>query len=84
MRDGFRREAPGYRTGVGRGVLRGWQEYVTGDPVAANALISSLNPKMDPDSAFSVNALKEYRLVTGDPAEGNRQGNSAANAWSAS
>jgi len=55
--------------------IRGWREYIAGDPAEANARITSLNPKMDPDfMAYSVKAMQDYHLVTGDPALGETTG----------
>jgi NitT/TauT family transport system substrate-binding protein len=55
--------------------LRGWQDYLEGDPTPANRMISGLNLQMTPDFlAFSIGAMKRYRLVTGDPARGEAIG----------
>jgi NitT/TauT family transport system substrate-binding protein len=55
--------------------IRGWREYITGDPTEANARISSLNPKMDPDFMnYSLKAMQDFKLVTGDPALGEAIG----------
>jgi NitT/TauT family transport system substrate-binding protein len=46
--------------------IRGWQDYMTGDRTEANAMIQSLNAKMDEDFlAFSHSQLLEFELVTG-------------------
>ena len=55
--------------------IRGWTEYVGGDRAEADKLIGSLNKQMTPEFiAFSVAAMKQYRLVTGDPAKGEAIG----------
>lgn len=55
--------------------LRGWFDYITGDPSPANEKIAALNPKMTPEFiAFSIDAMKSYKLVTGDPANGEKFG----------
>ncbi len=55
--------------------IRGWREYVAGDTAEANARISSLNPKMDAEfMAYSVKAMQDFKLVTGDPALGESVG----------
>ncbi len=55
--------------------IRGWRDYVGGDQAAANALIASLNPKMDPTFMnFSVQAMRDYHLIGGDPAAGDAPG----------
>lgn len=54
---------------------RGWSEYIVGDRTAANARIASLNPKMEAGFMnFSVHAMQEYHLITGDPAAGEAIG----------
>jgi len=55
--------------------IRGWSEYMSGDRSEANAAISAANKQMVPEfMAFSVAAMQEYKLVTGDPALGERTG----------
>jgi NitT/TauT family transport system substrate-binding protein len=51
--------------------IRGWRDYLEGDPAPANALILKRNPQMTPEQiAFSRDALKTRALVEGDPAKG--------------
>ncbi len=58
-----------------RASLRGWIEYLTGDPEPANALLRQLRPDLTPEFvAYSIRAMKEYQLVLGDPARGERMG----------
>jgi len=46
---------------------KGWQDYLTGDPTAADALIRKDNPEMTPDVlAQAREKLKSYRIVEGD------------------
>ncbi len=55
--------------------IRGWREYIDGDRKAADALISALNPKMTPEFiAYGVGAMREFKLVHGDPAKGEQIG----------
>jgi NitT/TauT family transport system substrate-binding protein len=55
--------------------IRGWRDYIEGDPTPANRLIASENKQMLPDFiAFSVGAMKEYKLPAGDPAKGETYG----------
>jgi NitT/TauT family transport system substrate-binding protein len=55
--------------------IRGWQDYLEGDPGPANRMISALNLQMTPDFlAYGIATLKRYRLVTGDPAKGEANG----------
>ncbi len=69
------RERPALARAFSRATIRGWLDYIGGDPSPANALIASLNPRMDaPFIAFSVGAMRQYRLVTGDPSAGEAVG----------
>ncbi len=55
--------------------IRGWRDYIGGDRAAANALIASLNPKMEPAFMdYSAQAMLKYHLVAGDPAAGEAVG----------
>ncbi|MFZ9747486.1 MAG: ABC transporter substrate-binding protein [Opitutaceae bacterium] len=55
--------------------ILGWQEYLHGDPAAADALIRQRNPQMSPGLlAHSRRELVAGRFVTGDPAAGERIG----------
>jgi len=59
----------------GAASLRGWRDYISGDPEPANALIASLNLKMDSDfMAYSRRMMQAYKLVEGDPAAGEGLG----------
>lgn len=58
-----------------RASLRGWIDYLTGDPEPANALLRQLRPDLTPEFvAYSIRAMKEYQLVLGDPARGETMG----------
>jgi len=51
--------------------IRGWQDYLQGDPAPAHALIQQRNPQMSTGQlAYSRHALIAHALVTGDPARG--------------
>jgi NitT/TauT family transport system substrate-binding protein len=55
--------------------IRGWQDYLNGDPAAADALILQRNPQMSLGLlAHSRRELIAGRFVTGDPARGERIG----------
>ena len=55
--------------------IRGWRDYMLGDPSPALALIAERNPKMNPAfMAFSYGAMKAANLVTGEDAEGRLVG----------
>ena len=51
--------------------IRGWRDYLEGDPAPAHALIQQRNPQMSAGQlAYSRQALLTHALVTGDPARG--------------
>ncbi|HVS52768.1 MAG TPA: ABC transporter substrate-binding protein [Opitutaceae bacterium] len=55
--------------------VRGWRDYLTGDPAAANALIRARNREMSEGQlAFSRAALIERKFVLGDAARGESAG----------
>ncbi|MBI3885072.1 MAG: ABC transporter substrate-binding protein [Opitutae bacterium] len=58
-----------------RASVKGWTDYLTGDPAPANALLKKLRPDL-PDDFFasSIRAMNDYRLVAGDPQRGERIG----------
>ncbi|HRI81933.1 MAG TPA: ABC transporter substrate-binding protein [Opitutaceae bacterium] len=58
-----------------RASIRGWTDYLTGDPEPANALLRQLRPDLTPEFiAYSIQAMKDYQLVLGDPARGESTG----------
>jgi NitT/TauT family transport system substrate-binding protein len=55
--------------------VRGYVDYISGDPAPAFAAITAANPMMTPDvMQFSIDAMKRLRLVEGDSAAGERAG----------
>ena len=55
--------------------LKGWTDYLTGDPTPANALLKKLRPDLPDDFfAYSIKAMKDYQLVLGDPRRDERMG----------
>jgi len=51
--------------------IRGWRDYLTGDPAPAFALIRQCNPQMSAEQlTYSRSALIANELVRGDPAKG--------------
>lgn len=55
--------------------IRGWQDYLQGDPAPAHTLIQQRNSQMSTGQlAYSRNALIAHSLVSGDPARGERIG----------
>jgi NitT/TauT family transport system substrate-binding protein len=59
-----------------RASLRGWTDYLTGDPAAGNQLLLKLRPDiLTPEFlAYSIQAMKDYQLVLGDPKRDERMG----------
>jgi NitT/TauT family transport system substrate-binding protein len=55
--------------------VRGWHEYLHGDAAAARARIQGENPaQTTPLMDYTIDTLKRYQLVEGDPAKGERAG----------
>jgi len=55
--------------------IRGWNDFAQGDPTPGAKMIQSLNPQMTPEfEAYSIKAMKQYHLIAGDPAKGDRTG----------
>ncbi len=66
---------PGVVAGFVRASIKGWVDYLTGDPAPANRLIAALRPDLTPEfMAYSIKAMNDYRLVSGDPAKGEFTG----------
>lgn len=58
-----------------RASVRGWVDYLTGDPAPGNALIRARRSDLPEEFlAYSIKAMNEYRLVSGDPAKGEFTG----------
>jgi NitT/TauT family transport system substrate-binding protein len=58
-----------------RASVKGWVDYLTGDPAPGNALIAALRNDLTPEfMAYSIKAMNEYKLVSGDPAKGEFTG----------
>ncbi|HEX2861072.1 MAG TPA: ABC transporter substrate-binding protein, partial [Lacunisphaera sp.] len=58
-----------------RASVRGWVDYLTGDPAPGNALISARRNELTPEFlAYSIKAMNDYKLVLGDPAKGEFAG----------
>lgn len=54
-----------------RASIRGWEDYLYGDPTPANAVIAERNPQMDEAFMhYSRTAMIENDLVNGDASEG--------------
>lgn len=54
---------------------RGWEDYISGDPQPAHALILERNDQFTPEFlAYSDRAMREHRLIAGDPSRGESIG----------
>lgn len=55
--------------------IRGWNDYMNGDPTLANAEIARRNLQMTPDFiAYTVKTMRTNRLIEGDPRKGEATG----------
>jgi NitT/TauT family transport system substrate-binding protein len=55
--------------------LRGWEDFLDGDPTPAKKMIFARNEAITEDFInFSTKAMADYRLLRGDPALGERLG----------
>ena len=58
-----------------RASLRGWVDYLTGDPAPANGLLAAKRSDLTPEfMAYSIKAMNDYQLVLGNAAKGERVG----------
>jgi NitT/TauT family transport system substrate-binding protein len=58
-----------------RASVRGWVDYLTGDPAPANRLLAAKRDDLTPEfMAYSIKAMNDYKLVSGDPAKGESAG----------
>ena len=58
-----------------RASVRGWVDYLTGDPTPANRLLAAKRPDLPADFlAYSIKAMNDYALVAGDPRKGEFTG----------
>lgn len=58
-----------------RASVKGWVDYLTGDPAPADALLQKLRPDLPEEFlTYSIRAMKDNRLVLGDAARGERMG----------
>ncbi len=70
----FLKEHPEIVAKFVRASIRGWRDYLN-DPTAANEAISKLNPAMSRDQmAFTYQALKDGRFITGSDPSGAQIG----------
>lgn len=58
-----------------RASVKGWVDYLTGDPAPANKLLAAKRSDLTPEFlAYSIKAMNDYKLVSGDPAKGETAG----------
>ncbi len=58
-----------------RASVRGWTDYLTGDPTPGNRLLTAKRSDLSPEFiAYSIKAMNDYQLVAGDPAKGEFTG----------
>ncbi len=58
-----------------RASVRGWMDYLTGDPAPANQLLAAKRDDLTAEfMAYSIKAMNDYQLVAGDPAKGEFAG----------
>lgn len=80
-REDFLRDRPGAVRAFTAASLRGWVAYLD-DPAPVHAEIRRRNPELDAAKMqFSLEALKEHRFVTGDPACGEAPGRFTDARW---
>jgi NitT/TauT family transport system substrate-binding protein len=72
---GFARAHPDAVRAFVAATLRGWEDFLDGDPAPGKRLILATNAAMTEDfMEFSMGAMRDGRFVTGDPALGERLG----------
>jgi len=58
-----------------RASVRGWVDYLGGDPAPANKILAEKRSDLTPEfMAYSIKAMNEHKLVGGDPAKGEFAG----------
>ena len=71
----FLAKHPGVVERFVRASVRGWVDYLTGDPAPGNKLITAKRDDLPPEFiAYSIKAMNDYKLVAGDPAKGEFTG----------
>jgi len=77
----FLKEHPEIVAKFVRASLRGWRDYLN-DPTVANEAISKLNPAMSREQmAFTYQALKDGRFITGSDPSGSQLGQFDPTRW---
>jgi NitT/TauT family transport system substrate-binding protein len=71
----FIRSSPDQVRAFVRASIRGWRDYLDGDPAPANAIILQRNREMTPELlAFSRQEMIRHSFVRGDPSKGEAIG----------
>ncbi|HZZ56346.1 MAG TPA: ABC transporter substrate-binding protein [Opitutaceae bacterium] len=72
---GFVRDHPDAARAFVAATLRGWNDFLTGDPTPGESMIYARNRSITPAfMAFSIRAMAEDHLLRGNPARGERLG----------
>ena len=81
IRNDYMQQHPDVAAKFVRASIQGWQEYLR-DPGPANALILKLNPAQNPaQMEYTLQALKDGRLITGPDASGAEIGKMTPARW---
>jgi NitT/TauT family transport system substrate-binding protein len=71
----FARERPEIVRAFVAASVRGWTDFMTGDPAPAKALIAERNPQMTQAFMdFSIQAMRDFKILAGDASAGERIG----------
>lgn len=71
----FLRENPEAVRAFVAATIRGWKDFMEGDPTPARTLIAQRNEQMVPEFMdYSYGAMKQYHLIAGRPADGETYG----------
>jgi NitT/TauT family transport system substrate-binding protein len=71
----FARENPAAVRAFVAASIRGWDDFMNGDPTPGKALIAARNDNMSNEFMdYSIAAMRAAKLVSGDPAAGERTG----------
>lgn len=58
-----------------RASIKGWNDYLTGDPAPANKILAAKRTDLSPEfMAYSIKAMNDHKLVAGDPEKGEFTG----------
>jgi NitT/TauT family transport system substrate-binding protein len=72
-------EHPGVVEKFVRASVKGWNDYLTGDPAPANALLAAKRSDLTPEfMAYSIKAMNDFKLVSGVQAKGEATGKLSA------